>query len=166
MVGRENLHRCNCRGTRMQLFCRAALSSKECNLPEPVLQCIGAGSLYTCMKSKSSSVQLQWHKNAVVLPIGTEQWGVHFYKTSVAVHWCWVTARLYEQQTFIGATAVTQCYCEPVLLISSDQWGKHFTKTSVAVHWCWVTAQLYEHQNQCCSCYRRRLLQTPFSEAA
>jgi len=31
------------------LSCRAALDSGECILPKPVLQCIGAGSLHTCM---------------------------------------------------------------------------------------------------------------------
>ncbi len=33
------------------LFCRAALSSGECTLPKPVLQCLGGGSLHTCIKS-------------------------------------------------------------------------------------------------------------------
>ncbi len=72
--------------------------------------------------------------------------GSAFSKTSVAVHWCWVTAQLHEKQIFIGAIAVTQGYCEPVMQSSTEQWGVHFCKTSVAVHWCWVTAQLYEQQ--------------------
>ena len=36
----------------MSLFCRAALNTGELILPKPVLQCTGAGSLHTCMKSK------------------------------------------------------------------------------------------------------------------
>ena len=49
-----------------------------------------------------------------VVQSSTEQWGVQFCKTSVAVHWCWATAQLCEQQIFIGAIAVTQGCCEPV----------------------------------------------------
>ena len=67
-------------------------------------------------------------------------------KISVAVHWWWVFAHLYEQQIFIGVIAVTQCCCEPVLQSSTEQCGVHFAKISVAVHWWWVFAHLYEQQ--------------------
>ena len=56
-----------------------------------------------------------------VLQSSTEQWGVHSSKTSVAVHWSWVSAHLFEQQVFIGAMAVTQGYYEPVLHNSTEQ---------------------------------------------
>ena len=55
-----------------------------------------------------------------------EQWGLHFAKSSVAVHWCWVTGLLYEEQIFIGVTAVTQGCCQPVLKSSTEQWGSAF----------------------------------------
>ena len=71
---------------------------------------------------------------------------MHLALTCAAVHWCWVTAQLYQQQTFIGAIIVTQAYREPVLQSSTEQWGVIFIKISVAVHRCWVTAQLYEHK--------------------
>ncbi len=53
-VWRAKLHRCNCSDTlpAESLFCRAALNSAKCILPWTELQCIGAGSLHTCMKSK------------------------------------------------------------------------------------------------------------------
>jgi len=35
-------------------FCKAALSSGVCILPEAILQYIGGGSLHTCVKSISS----------------------------------------------------------------------------------------------------------------
>ena len=43
---------------------------------------------------------------------------MHFTLTSVAVHWCWVSAHLHEQQTFIGVFAVAQAlhnalHCSP-----------------------------------------------------
>ncbi len=44
-----------------------------------------------------------------VLQSTTEQWGKQFALSSVAVHWCWVTAHLYEQQMSIGVIAVTHC---------------------------------------------------------
>ena len=75
-----------------------------------------------------------------------EQCGVHFAKTSAAVHCWWISAHLYEQQIFIGAIAVTQGCCEPVLKSSPEQCGMHFAKTSAAVHWWRVTAHLYQQQ--------------------
>ena len=103
-----------------------------------------------------------------VLHSSTGQWWLLFAKNSVAVHWCWVTAQLYEQQMFIGlvavtlavlhsstgqreqisigAIAMTQACCEPVLQSTSEQWGMHFARTSAALHLCWFTAHLYEQQ--------------------
>jgi len=40
----------------VSLFCRAALNSGDLILPKPVLQCSDAGSLHSCMKSKSPEV--------------------------------------------------------------------------------------------------------------
>ena len=71
---------------------------------------------------------------------------MHFAQTSAAVHWCWVTAHLYEQQISIGVIALTQACCEPVLQSSSGQCVGHLAQTSAAVHWCWVAAHLYEQQ--------------------
>ncbi len=71
---------------------------------------------------------------------------MHFAKSSAALHWCWVTAHLYEQQMFIGVIAVTQACCEPGLQSSIGQQESYFALTSAAVHWCWVTAHLYEQQ--------------------
>ena len=70
-------------------------------------------ALHSCMNSKSSCEP--------DLQSSTEQWGMHFTKTSAAVQWCCVTAHLYEQQIFLGATAVTQGYCEPDLQSSTEQ---------------------------------------------
>ena len=39
---------------------------------------------------------------------GKEEWGLHFALNSVAVHWCWVSAHLYEEQIFIGVSAGLQ----------------------------------------------------------
>ena len=58
----------------------------------------------------------------------------------------WVTAQLYEEQTFPCVIAVTQACCEPVLQSSTEQWGMLFALTSTAVHFCWLTAHLYEEQ--------------------
>ncbi len=71
---------------------------------------------------------------------------MHFAKTSAAVRWCWVTAHLYEQQISIGAIAVTQACCEPVLQSTTEQWGMHIAQTSAAVLSSWLTAHLYEEQ--------------------
>jgi len=69
---------------------------------------------------------------------------MHFALTSAAVHFCGLTAHLYEEQISIGEIAVTQCLLWPVLQSTTDQWGMHFAQTSVAVHLCGLTAHLYE----------------------
>ena len=70
---------------------------------------------------------------------------MHSAKASAAVHWCWVTAHLYEQQTFIGVFKVTHACCD---CFAEQHWtlGNVFCKASAAEHWCWVTAHLYEQQ--------------------
>ena len=69
-----------------------------------------------------------------------------FAKVRAALHWCWVTAHLYEQQISIDVFAVTQASSEPVWQSSTGLWGMHFALTSAAVHWSWVTADLREQQ--------------------
>ena len=65
------------------------------------------------------------------------QWEMHFAQTSVAVHFCWFAAHLYEEQNFLGVIAVTPACCEPVLQSTTEQWGMHFAQTSAAVYFCW-----------------------------
>ena len=57
-VSSSNLHRCNWSDTvtAVSLFCRAALNSGKCILPDSVLQCIVAGSLQACIKLKPPQV--------------------------------------------------------------------------------------------------------------
>ena len=99
------------------------------------------------MKSKSPLQRLHVLKPAVnLLHSSTEQWGMHFLKNNVAVHWRLVTADLYEQQISIGVIALTQICCESVMHSSTEQWGLNFAKNTVARHWYWVTAHLYEEQ--------------------
>jgi len=56
-----------------------------------------------------------------------------FAKNSVAVHWCWVTAQLYEQYVFIGVCAVTHLLAT---CLEQQHWTVviAFAKNSVAVH--------------------------------
>ncbi len=61
---------------------------------------------------------------------------MHFALSSVAEHWCWVSAHLYEEQVSIGVGAVTQACCELVLQSSTEQWGMHFALSSAAQHCC------------------------------
>ena len=62
------------------------------------------------------------------------------------MHWCWVTAHLYDQQIFLRVIALTQGCCQAVLQSSTEQWEQHSAQSSAAVHWCWVTAHLYDQQ--------------------
>ncbi len=71
---------------------------------------------------------------------------MHFALIIAAVHFCWLTAHLYEEQTSIGVIAGRQACCEPVLPSTSQQWGMQFAQTSAAVHLSWLTAHLYEEQ--------------------
>ncbi|DBA89324.1 TPA: hypothetical protein ACH3X2_004768 [Trebouxia sp. C0005] len=101
----------------VSLFCRAALNIGDFILPKPVLQCIGAGSLHTCMKSKFSQVLLQRY-NACCEPVlqsSTEQWGMHFAQTSAALHVCWLTAHLYEFMNSGDCICQNQCHTAFVL---------------------------------------------------
>ena len=53
---------------------------------------------------------------------------------------------MYEEQIFIGVTAVAQGSCEPVLQSSTEQQASCSALTSAAVHWCCITAHMYEEQ--------------------
>ena len=127
--------------------------------------------------------------------------------TGAAVHWIWVTAALYKQQTFTGVIAVSQGCCQPDFHSSIDQWrmlsannsccsalnwslhlcmSRKYSQVSLrcrkaavslfcrpaltsrecllpttgaAVHWIWVAAALYEQQIlHRCHCSVARLL--------
>ena len=71
---------------------------------------------------------------------------MHFAQTSAALHFCWFTAYLYEEQISIGVVALTQACCEPVLQSSTEQWRLHLALNSAALHFCWLTAHLYKEQ--------------------
>ncbi len=53
------------------------------------------------------------------LQISTQQCGVLFAKSNVAVHCCWATAHLYGEQMSTGVFAVTQACREPGLQSST-----------------------------------------------
>ena len=72
--------------------------------------------------------------------------GSYFALTSAAVHWCCITAHLYEEQMSIGAIAVAQGCGEPVSQSSTEQQGSCFAITIAATHWCCITPHLYEEQ--------------------
>ena len=65
-------------------------------------------------------------------------------KSSLALHCCWATAHLYQQQISIGVFAVSQACCQLVLHSSTEQGA--IAKSSMALHCCWVTAHLYQQQ--------------------
>ncbi len=71
---------------------------------------------------------------------------MHFALTSAAVHSCFITAYLYEEQISIGVIAVNQACCERVLQSNTVQSGSYSALTSAAVHWCCITAHQYEGQ--------------------
>ena len=71
---------------------------------------------------------------------------MHFAHVSAAVHLCWLTAHLYEQQIF---TLLFQSHKHAVSLFcraTLDQWGMPFALSNAAECWCWLTAHLYEQQ--------------------
>jgi len=82
----------------------------------------------------------------LLLQRSTEQQASCSALTSAAVHWCCITAHMYEEQISIGVTAVEQSCCEPVLQSSTEQWESCSALTSAAVHKCCISAHLYEEQ--------------------
>ena len=56
-----------------------------------------------------------------VLQSSTQQWGIHFAKTSTAEHWWWITAHMHEHQIFTAVFAMTQACCPPGLQSSTKQ---------------------------------------------
>jgi len=72
------------------------------------LQCIGAGSLHTCMKSEISIgvIAVAQACCEASLQSSTEQQGSFSALTSAAVHWTCITAHLYDQQISKGVIAV------------------------------------------------------------
>ncbi len=75
---------------------------------------------------------------------------MHFAQVSATVHFCWLTAQLYEQQTFTGAFPVPQACCEPGLQSSTGLREMHCALGTAAKYWCWLTAHLYEQQTFTC----------------
>ena len=61
---------------------------------------------------------------------------MQFALPSAAVHFCCGTELLYEEQTSMSVTVVTQTSCEPELQSSTGQWGMQFALLSAAVHFC------------------------------
>ncbi len=55
--------------------------------------------------------------------------GMHFAQTTAAVHWCWVTSHLYEQQIYIGLFALANACCQPALQSSTEQLRCFLTKS-------------------------------------
>jgi len=65
------------------------------------------------------------------------------------VHWCCITAHLYEEQISIGLNAViavSELCCQLGLQSSNEQWASCLALTSDAVHWCCIAAHLCEEQ--------------------
>ena len=113
-------------------------------MPKAVWHCTAVGSLHTCTDSKPPQVYLQWPKPAVSLFCTAALSRGQIAKSSVALHCCWVTAHLYQQQISIGVFAVAQACCQPLLHSSTEQGA--IAKSSLALHCCWVTAHLYQQQ--------------------
>jgi len=89
-----------------------------------MLHCISVGSLHTCIKEQISTGVFAVAQACCepVLQSSTAQWESCPALTSVALHFCWFTAHLYEEQTFTCVSAVTQACCEPVFKNNTEQW--------------------------------------------
>ena len=72
--------------------------------------------------------------------------GNAFAQTSVAVHFCWLTAHMYEDQISTGVIAVTHNPAVCLFCLAALNGGKCICPSSIAVHFCWLTAYLYEDQ--------------------
>ena len=126
----------------VSLFCTAALS--RVLLPKAVWHCTAVGPLHTCTDSKPPQVYLQWPKPAVSLFCTAALSRGQIFKSSVALHCCWVTAHLYQQPISLGVFAVAQACCQPLFHSSTEQGA--IAKSSLALHCCWATAHLYQQQ--------------------
>ena len=131
-----------CPKPAVSLFCTAALSRGQ--LPKAVWHCTAVGSLHTCTDSKPPQVYLQWPKPAVSLFCTAALSRGQIFKSSVALHCCWVTAHLYQQPISLGVFAVAQACCQPLFHSSTEQGA--IAKSSLALHCCWATAHLYQQQ--------------------
>ena len=108
---------------------------RECILSWPVLQCIGDGTLHTCVFEKYPKVSLQWHYNVVNLFCRATQ-GSEECILSWPVLQCtgtWVTAHLCVWEISKGVFAVTLQCCQLGLQSTTGQSGMHFVLTSAAV---------------------------------
>ena len=92
----------------VSLFCLAALNSRKCICPDQhcsaflLAHCIPVrrANLYRCDCSDTQPCC------EPVLPSSTDV-GNTFAQTSAAVHFCWLTAHMYEEQISTGVIAVT-----------------------------------------------------------
>ena len=73
--------------------------------------------------------------------------GSAYAQTNITVHFCWLTAYLYEDQISTGVIAVTHKPVVSLFCLAALKCGKYICPSSIAVHFCWLTAYLYEDQN-------------------
>ena len=116
----------------VSLVCKATQDSQECILSWPVLQCIGDGTLHTCV---FENIQRCLCSDTTMLSacFAEKQKAVRNafcfsdkVLTSVVVHWWWDTAHLCVCKISKGVFAVTLQCCQPVLQRNKRQWGMHF----------------------------------------
>ena len=69
---------------------------------------------------------------------------MHCALNRAAVHFCWVTAYLYDEFIFTGVTTMTHCLLSACFAEQHEQSGMHFALNRAAVHLSWVTTHLYE----------------------
>ena len=104
------LHSSTEQGAIVQEQCGTALLLGHCT-PVPT------ANLPRCICSKSWQGAIA--QACCQLDSSTEQGAIA--KSSVALHCCWVTAHLYQQQISLSVFAVAQACCQPGLHSSTEQ---------------------------------------------
>ena len=137
----------------MSLVCRATQDSQECILSWPVLQCIGNGTLHTCVFEKNPKVSLQWHYNAVSLfcreTKGSEECILFLWQSPdqccsalVMGHCTPVCLQNIQRCLCSDTTMLSACFAEKQKAVRNAFCFSDKVLTSVVVHWWWHTVHL------------------------
>ena len=102
---------CSCWCAWTQHQCTAVLLRANLISLCPALLCkTGSQHALCCCKYNCGEFFfIQVCSHPALMHCSIAQWGMHFAKTSAAVHWCWFITHQHEQQITIGVIALTEC---------------------------------------------------------
>ena len=98
---------------------------------------------------------VQWLSTSLFCIEAPSRGQLHFAKSTLALHWCWTTAHLCQEQISTGVFAAKQGCCQPVLHSSTEQGAIAFCQkqcgTALVLDQCTPVSRANLHRYICSS---------------